>query len=108
MKLRSNTPRWKPERKRVRKPRIRGHNRGRKTASRPGLPYALDDLVYELGGAQNYRLHAGTVVYCPAHDDEGGTPGLSLTPIDDETTLAYCHSGCDFLEIARAVNERME
>jgi len=109
VRLRSSTPAYHPPRKKQKHGHSRGHKRGyARKKGRPGLPYGIDDLVYELGGARNYRMHAGTVVYCPAHNDEGGTPGLSLTPIDDDTTLAYCHSGCDFLEIARAVRERME
>jgi len=107
--LRSSTPNYHPPKRKRKHGHNRGHKRGHvRKQGRPGLPYGIDDLVYELGGARTYRMHAGTVVYCPAHDDEGGTPGLSLTPIDDDTTLAYCHSGCDFLEIARAVKERME
>ena len=104
MTLRSNTPKWHPpktKRSHARKRRFRG----RKKKGTPGLPYGIDDLSWEFGGTQHGD---NRVVYCPAHDDEGGTPGLSLTAIDDDNTLAYCHSGCDFLEIARAVKERME
>jgi hypothetical protein len=105
--LRSSTPRFHPERKRRKHKRIRGHWRpGKRKSGTPGLPYGIDDLAWELGGGRQHGDNR--VVFCPAHDDEGGTPGLSLTAIDDNTTLAYCHSGCDFLDIARAVKERME
>jgi len=107
VKLRSDTPRWKPERKKRTHAHIRGNKRGNNRGSASaGLPYNIDDLAWELGDGRT-KGH-NQVVWCPAHDDEGGTPGLSLTELDDEHTLAYCHSGCDFLEIARAVQERME
>jgi hypothetical protein len=104
--LRSATPTWHPPKRKRKSMRVRGHRRGHKKKGTPGLPYGIDDLSWELGGSKQHGNNR--LVYCPAHDDEGGTPGLSLTAIDDDTTLAYCHSGCDFLEIARAVKERME
>jgi hypothetical protein len=108
MTLRSVTPPWKaPKPDRKRGPRRMARRVLQRTLA-PGLPYPIDDLSWELGGPNLHQRGNNRVVYCPAHDDEGGTPGLSLTAIDNDRTMAYCHSGCDFASIARAVRERME
>ena len=109
MKIRQNTARTKAPkgetRKRGNRTR-RGHPaRGHVTSIAPGLPYNIDDLTWALGGT-GHGFHR--LVFCPAHNDEGSTPGLSLTTIDDDHTLAYCHSGCEFMAIAQAVAERMK
>ena len=106
--MRSNTAPWKAKKPRRKRAPYRTGRRAPQRATTPGLPYNIDDLAFELGDMRSRYRGKGQVVYCPAHDDEGGTPGLSLTAIDDETTLAYCHSGCDFPDIAKAVRERME
>lgn len=92
---------WTPVRRRKHK-RRRGHQRGRqRSKTGPGLPYALEDIVWTLGGRTNGD---NGIAYCPAHDDASShTLGLSLTAIEDERTLAFCHSGCDFPDIASAI-----
>ena len=110
MKMRSSTPMWMPERKKRRaqnRSARTGRSRRNVVSLTPGLPWGIEDLVWELGRGSR-RLSAPTqVVWCPAHDDEGSTPGLSLTVIDDEHTLAFCHSGCTYDAIRLAAAERM-
>jgi len=90
---------WVPT-KPKREVRQRGRQRGRR--GKPGLPYEVSDVVYALGG----RMYGGNrgLAYCPAHDDErSGHPGLSLSATQDDYTVVYCHSGCDFKKLQRAI-----
>lgn len=98
-------PLWKPP-PRPRRATRRGRTY-RRTKRTPGLPYDVGDLTFTMGGRLSHGNTA--VVYCPAHQDEGSAnPGLSLTGIDIDQTLAFCHSGCDFRSIAEAVRDMME
>jgi hypothetical protein len=103
----SHAPLWKPAPKTPPRSPLRKPPRRMLRHRGAGLPYDIADLAVVLGA--RIRPHGGkAVVYCPAHDDErSGHPGLSLTSIDDEHTLAYCHSGCEFTDIAMAVKELM-
>lgn len=104
MQLRFTTPTWmwRPKPKPYRQPR-RGGDRGR-----PGVPWPIEDVVHALGG-QMFGGHGSA--YCPAHADEGtDNKGLSLDSIDDyeDRTMVFCHSGCNFPDIADAIRKVMK
>lgn len=81
--------------------------RGTLRSASPGLPYSAGDIIHALGGRM-MRSHSG-VAYCPAHDDRGShNMGLSISGIDEDTSLAYCHSDCQFINIKQAVARIME
>jgi hypothetical protein len=98
MELRSLTPKykWKPTPKKARRVM---------TGGAAGLPWELEDIVYELRGT----VHGDSgKAYCPAHMDEGsGNAGLALKRTEDDRTLVFCHSGCEFTDIADAIKETM-
>ena len=99
MELRSVTPKWKwePVPRRPRRTQAGGG---------VGLPWEMEDIVYALGGT----THGDTgKAYCPAHMDEGtNNSGLALKRTDDDRTLVFCHSGCEFPDIADAIKEAMQ
>ena len=102
MRLRSVTPRFKWA------PNPRPFTSRRTGRGGAGVPWPMEDVVYALGG----DVYGGSGhAYCPAHDDEGSANrGLSLTPSDKfpDRTLVFCHSGCDFEDIANAIKEAMQ
>jgi len=44
---------------------------------------------------------AGWTARCPAHDDKN--PSLSISEADDGKVLLYCHAGCEYPDVARAL-----
>ena len=100
MRLRGVTPKYKW------KPRPQQGYRRVTLGGAAGLPWELEDIVYALGGT----VHGDTgKAYCPAHMDEGsGNAGLALKRTDDDRTLVFCHSGCEFADIADAIKEAMQ
>ena len=102
MQVMLKAPYWEPKRKHK---LMKGRRKARRFKS--GLPWDVHDLTYTLGGSM-YGGGRG-IAYCPAHDDEGSsTMGLSLYGIEDDRTLAHCHSGCSYESIRRAVIRIME
>lgn len=86
--------------------KLRGTLRDPLRSASPGLPYAASDIIYALGGRM---LTSGSgVAYCPAHADEGShNMGLSISEFEIDRSFAYCHSDCQFRDIAEAVRKVM-
>lgn len=58
----------------------------------------LDEVLGELEGVR--RSGSGYVALCPAHDDRNAS--LSVDE-KDGTLLLYCHAGCEYRDIAKAL-----
>lgn len=60
------------------------------------------DITVETGGKWfgSYGL-----TFCPAHSNTR-TPALSLRDGENGCLLAYCHAGCDYRDVFRALRER--
>ena len=97
-RLRGNAVRWKPPKPKPR-PAMRGTGRG------IGLPYSVGELGQVLEGFR-HGYGDGASAFCPAHADTG-SKGLSMTEMENGRTLVKCWSGCDFEDIAKAIESRM-
>lgn len=60
---------------------------------------ALDNILDKLRDVK--RCGKGWSARCPAHNDEH--PSLIVTESDDGLILMYCHAGCSFEDICRAL-----
>ena len=64
--------------------------------------YDLESIAFSL--RKPSRTKWGWVAQCPAHDDQ--TPSLSLALGNHGELLAYCHAGCSFEAVLRALKRR--
>jgi putative DNA primase/helicase len=60
-----------------------------------------EDIARGLGGTKSGH---GWKCRCPAHDDD--KPSLSVSEGHDGRTILYCHVGCKFEDITRALEHR--
>ena len=63
---------------------------------------SAETITRALGGKWHGRY--GTAM-CPAHDNKK-TPALSLADGEDGKLLVTCHTGCDPVDVLRAINGR--
>jgi len=66
-----------------------------------GGPLTLEAALKQLDGVR--CVGEQWIARCPSHDDR--EPSLSLTAAVDGRLLAYCHAGCSFDDILRALTE---
>ncbi len=62
--------------------------------------WQAERIARSLGG---HKTGGGWVCRCPAHDDN--SPSLSISDAKDGTLLVCCHSGCDGVNVLRALND---
>jgi len=62
---------------------------------------SFDEFVEALEANDCQVSLGGKVAQCPAHPDR--IPSLSIGEAPDGTLLAFCHAGCSFTEVLKAI-----
>lgn len=61
----------------------------------------IQSLLRVLSGVK--KAGKGFIALCPAHPDRN--PSLSIRETEDRKVLLYCHAGCSYQAIRKAIKE---